>query len=449
MKKNNISFSKRDHIKYLVNKYCSNITGIINKNFFLTYKTNPNDYLNEFSADMPFYERLIYKNENAKISYHLSGYSQDLDDALIRLLGESFERYSAVMASIVYKDELKSYDDLTNELRLPNNLFDIYSNKQKEIINNINKSFSLSTFNKNECKYIKLKNYFDKKYYFVPMQSFFITGHIYDQNILNFSFTTGTSMHTNLYNSMVNSIIEQYQVHIFMKFWYFKSSKLFLINENDIKTKFKRIYLNNNKIQKHFFYIKDELEGLFTIFCFLVSDEFHYYSIGVQSDLSLDNAIIRAYEEAETVRRSSQMRILTEPELFNVNININDNEIIDLDNNVLYWALDYKSKPSKYFKKLYEQAKKINYEILISCEQKLITLEDKLNYLINDLRTHYKYIFIKDITSPELADDFYVIRVYIPEMFTIFLPSFPPMNHDYIQKHGLELRDEFIVHPMP
>ncbi len=452
-KKNNIlHWSNDDYFKFLSSMYMHDVIGIFKNEFLVLPTYQQLNKLKIVSLRLPYYERVIY-SDDVEISYHLSGYSNDVYDALFRLFGESAERYSAIMSSLIYQSEiipLNLISNINDDELLPIDLINIYTDDQRDKMHKI--SCFLSKYqlkNQREIKLIKSLNYKNNKNYYLPYQAIFMSGNVIDKITYIPSFTTGTATHVTAQKAMINAITEVFQIHNFMEFWYFTNNGN-LLYFNDIKNHIDYFKNKDFNFDVNFIYINSKNTKLYTIVCFIINDQFPYYSCGVQSGFDLNDTFIRAFEECFAIFQSSSMKQIYEVNDDNKIDKIDKNNIIDLDKNVYFWALNYQNEPKEYYEKNIANLKTISYEFLLN-KQLNFNNDDKkiLRFLSKEIKDISDYIFIKEITAPEFIDNYYVCRFYVPDLFSLFLPSFPPLNHKYIKKNNLEIKKDYLIHPLP
>lgn len=59
------------------------------------------------TATMPAYHRIIMDDPRMEMQYHLAGYGLYNEEALVKLMGESVERYAAMAAIRLFTDEFR------------------------------------------------------------------------------------------------------------------------------------------------------------------------------------------------------------------------------------------------------------------------------------------------------------------------------------------------------
>lgn len=282
----------------------------------------------------------------------------------------------------------------------------------------------------------------------------FLSGHSFDPYQYNPSFTTGTACHQTKEKAIINAIIESVQLHHFIDSWYLNNQNFInlIIDENDFLSQLSSIFKNDN-FKINFWYVKDESLPIHTVVCYIeaLNGYLPKYSFGLQSGFEIKQVIERAFLEALAV-----FDFVAYGAIFNILQNKENisSDGLNLDDNVLVYALNKDKLPESWLSDIKLNIKKsINLSYLINLDnQKNLTKlnDDKklLKTLINELKKKYKYLFIVDITSPELNLDYYVMRVLIPENLPVIFPNFFPWNHPHVLKLNINQKNVYI-HPLP
>lgn len=451
-----INMNNKDHIRCLLDKYLSNYVGIANNKISFSYKLNTNDSLDIAYINLPNYEYLIFGKDKYKMSYHLSGYSFNINESLQRLMGERVERYSLTMAHFLYFSKIKSFNECrkTSIEFLDFNYFKKFSILQYKTINSISKKFipHFSWSNMEKLKFISCINFIDNREYWIPYQIMFMCGHIYDDSIISFNVSTGIAAHVNSVKAFINAYFEAIQIDRFMKFWYYDTNyqKIIIVDEKFTK---KYNWMFNGDIEIIFIDLSEPNDTVHSILTIIKSDRFPFFSFGVQGDYDLDNAITRSFMEADAIRKSYlsfYLTAVTQNKSFIFNETIFDREI-GLDSNVIYWAINFKKKPQKYLDLLMDKLKTVSYDELYKKNKQLSLNDDNsiFSKIIFEIKHTYKYAFQLEITAPECRDDYRVIKLYIPELLSLFMPQFPEEKNIFIKRQQLTLRKGWMVHPIP
>lgn len=102
-----------NHIFDELKSLSGNRTGILNQSQ-VPVCNHPHDvYLKSITGQMPDYHKQFI-GELSQVSYHIIGYGSYYEEALIKYLGESIERYATVIAGDLLSDRIvyASYNEL-------------------------------------------------------------------------------------------------------------------------------------------------------------------------------------------------------------------------------------------------------------------------------------------------------------------------------------------------
>lgn len=448
--------NKYDFLQNLFNKYYGNSSALLDKNLSLGLTSHDLPRIISVTSEMPMYSRTFFNDERI-VSYHLGGYSTNFSDAFFRLSGEAVERYSSLMTPKNFIDDFKfaSAGDLDENCFLPLSYLNVYTDEQYQALNLINHSFANAKLSSNEkINWIELTNIIDWKKIYVPCQMVFLSGHSFDLKQYNPSFTTGTACHQTKEKAIINAIVESVQLHHFIDAWYLDNQKFInlIIDENDLLNEINS-YFKNDNFKINFWYLKDDNLSIHTVVCYIeaLNDYLPKYSFGLQSGFEIKQTINRAFLEALAV-----FDFITYGAIFNTLKNKDDvlSDELNIDSNVLTYALNKDKLPENWLADIKSNIKaSTNLSNLITLDKqkesvKLIDDKLLLKFLLKECKKKYKYLFIVDVTSPELNLDYYVMRVLIPENLPVIFPKFFPWDHPHVSNKKLSLKNVYI-HPLP
>ncbi len=394
------------------------------------------------SSQFADYSRLY--NDKMKVAYHLSGYGLSREEAFIRLIGEAIERYSLVHGSELLKRYFVSYS--YNELIKSTDK--VISLSYLNIVNNGTITYKVDEDDR--IGWLKCIDVIDNTEIYVPAQMFLLKyfpsvySEITQEKRAYFSVSTGTASHSSQKKALLNALIEYLQIDSFMLFWYtdkFKAPKVIL---DDYMLNFlhqQKLYPEDAELLVLDFTF-DKPNPIFGIF--IIRDSYPILSFGVQGGLDPYNTVYRGLLEALTIYRYNYVVPVLEPEIFNLAHN-RDNAFTDLDSNVVYWASEMDVE-----KKMNYVYSKVEGEINIETYKKNSYDDDfYLNEILSYCKKNDYHVAALDITCPELENtDWSTVRVVIPELLPMCLPSIPFNNHPRIVELGGGVNN-FIPHPLP
>ncbi len=381
------------------------------------------DYL---TSEFVSFEKNI-TDENQKMIYHLSGYGINYNEAVASYVGESVERYSfasfyAIIKNYVIvasRSELveKYGDDKVCALKYINSYFN--DKDEKYYVNGSDK-----------LQWVALNSLInlDEKVY-VPLQ-FIISnnGTIFkdEKPFMTSAVSTGTASQESVVKSFENAAIEYLQIDSFNLWWYGGVAG----EEIDINIKdFLKKYFNDEaKINKFL----DNFDIKFTdisydkdidiIVCevFAKKEGLPKYTVGVQGGKGLEKVLYRGLMECLAVVEYNMNLPWMELEKYK-SITKRTTEINNLDDNVIMYAKYGKPERVKHEYKLYESSKK----------------KKKSYNLLSTIKKYSKYAGFLNITLPEFQGlNLGVVRVSIPEILPLCLPSYPPYYHERYKAIG-------------
>lgn len=450
--------NKHDILQNLFNKYYGNASALLDKNLSLGLTAYDLPRIISVTSEMPMYSRTFFNDERI-VSYHLGGYSTCFSDAFFRLSGEAVERYSSLMTPKNFIEDFKflSANELAGKSLLPLSYINVYTDQQYQQLNSINHSFADAKLSSDEkIHWIELTNIIDWTKVYVPSQMVFLSGHSFDSKQYNPSFTTGTACHQTKEKAIINAIVESIQLHDFIDAWYLNNQKFtnLIIDESSTKNQIFNIFKNDN-FKINFWYIKHEILPIHTVVCYIeaLNNYLPKYSFGLQSGFEIKQVMERAFLEALAV-----FDFITYGSIFNSLKDKNsvalDKDKLNLDDNALTYALNKDRLPENWISGIKSNIEEnINLSNLINLDKqknldKLIDDKEFLKFLINECKKKYQYLFIVDITAPELNLDYHVMRVLIPENLPVIFPNFFPWNHPHALKQKISQKNVYI-HPLP
>lgn len=428
-------------LKQMVSPLCG-----INQHIGLIYRGRHEARI--FTAGVDLTGVHVLKNMKApkRGAYHIGGSGIFLDEAIIRALSESLERYSQLLAENVnpLPTMFANYHEMSQlgeEMILPQKMI-LFSSEQFR-----RKQFPFVPFNvETPFTWIKATSLFSLKQTWVPMQLLFV-GYSIKQTAgeqwLNSAVTTGTASHVNHVLSIRNALLELIQIDAAMGHWYTSSSSYEIILDNRtqiIKSLIKKYAV---KIKPKFYWLPSpDLTGI-AIACVIEKKVKPYIAVGLGIDMSLNSAMYKAFLEALGVMQLAKVNLIEE-QLHGDNDRIFDsNAIFDLDNNVGYYAKrkNYHRIQERFFNSGRIHASELPFDDLTSPEM-------QVKLLINSFKESDKELFYIDITTPEAHElGFVITRVWSPDTLQLSLPSAVPALHPRFKQYGGIKHDD--PHPYP
>lgn len=402
------------------------ITSIWRDNrFFKGARSFPILNFNYLTSDFSDFEKNIFSKEQ-KMIYHLSGYGVNYDEALVSYIGESSERYTFASLYSVIKDKVisASYLEMVEKYG-GNNVCDLkYINsyfKKEDDKYYVNETDKIKWVPMNS-----LINLGEKVY--IPLQ-FVVSnnGGIYEDEkpFMTSAVSTGTASHETVLKALENAVIEYLQIDSFNLWWYggVEGKKL----DVNVKSFLKKYFKNDLAVNQFLKYFEIEFtdisydKDIDIIVCeaFARQDNLPKYTVGVQGAKTMEKALYRGLMECIAVMEYNMNIPWMNYEKYK-SIQKNKIEINNLDDNVIMYSKYGKPRQVKHDYKYYKN---------LDCER-------KCNF-IHNLKKISKYAGFLNITLPEFQRlNLEVVRVVIPELLSLCLPSYPPYYHQRYEEIG-------------
>jgi len=370
------------------------------------------------------FEKNVFKQKQ-KMIYHLSGYGVQYNEAFAGYIGESAERYTfasfynlirefAITAS--YQEMCDKYGkDNVCELSLLNSYFD-----KKDVNQYVIKEDRLQWIGMNS-----LLNLGEKIY--IPLQ-FVVSnnGEIFakEKPFMTSAVSTGTACHENIQKAFENAAVEYLQIDSFNLWWYggVKGQEI-NIDRKEFLNKYFKCQEKVQKFLKNFdvnftdiSYDKD----IDIVVCeiFAKKENLPKYTVGVQGGIGKEKVLYRGLMEALAVLEYNMNLPWMDPEKYRT-ITRKSTGINNLDDNVILYA-KY-GKPAKICSKteMFNDPGEKTYNVLKNIQK----MSKYAGYLI--------------LTIPEFENmNLEVVRVCIPELLPLCLPSYPPYYHKRYETTG-------------
>jgi thiazole/oxazole-forming peptide maturase SagD family component len=427
-----------------------NQTGIM-PGFFVSVADIPGEpQMRAMTATMPHYHRQIMNDPHLQVQYHLSGYGLYNEEALIKLMGESVERYAAMTAIRMFDNDFRyaSRAELSAEgAVMPLDLLGILDPQQQETLaGRLHRYTGRSPGEDDVIAWVKCPSLVRPgEEVWVPAQLFFLGfTTTADQGDLLFtpSFSTGTAAHVSLDKALRNALVEAVQIDSFILNWYTgtPAPKIEVDDEDSLRV-LKTMHLGpDSDYELHAQYLTRPELPLPTIGAYLIrkADALPLISFGVQGDASPRSALLRGTMESAAILGLGMYSAIFDTA--NVHASVNSSPYMDLDTNVLFYASPQDSAMKKEIVKA-----RFKGEMKFS---EIPALSDPLPELIRMVAGVSEWACYLDITPPELAGtDWKVVRVLIPELLSMCLPGLPPKAHPRMVRYGGVTNER--PHPLP
>lgn len=423
--------------------------GIMESQILMAAQSRSMPSLNMCTSKMPDYHKILV-HPSAVMNYHLSGYGEYFEEALVRNIGESMERYSLLAANNLFSDRIEcgSYRTMSAKYRVvPWEYLTLYSTGDYD---NLSSRIHIRPLEPDDpISWIPCASLFhpDQAIY-VPTQLIFLGQPIHTaqaEPMFLPGFSKGTAAHVSFKKALKSAILEFVEADALMLNWYTQATPeqiridvpelLELLNSHfrDLPFELRAYRLRTDDIDVHAVgvaLIHEQNQRPLVVF-------------GCQAHLNAEKALYRAAVEAFAIEYLAQNGPLLLPEYYMDTVRPKD--FTNLDTNVAYWSDPGNSSSKRRFFESFSQS-----EVSLSNLQdwSASTDDDELRFLLGQLRQVSEHAVYLDITPPDVSEHGWsVARVYIPELVPMSLPGHPYSQHPRIKRFG-GIANE-LPHPVP
>lgn len=200
-----------DKVKYNCFYLVGSGTGIAKSSLISGCKnaSNINLFIQQFN--LHDYNKVMF-NCLLDASYHIAGYGQSNEEAITRALGESIERYAYMSMYFFIKNKIvySSYNELAKKSAiLPLDYINICK---------VGNKLCKDLMRDENINWIKLLNFCTNKEIYYPVD--LICSQKNMKKIIVPNMSTGTAVHITQKKALLNAMIEQLQIHLFLTYWY-------------------------------------------------------------------------------------------------------------------------------------------------------------------------------------------------------------------------------------
>jgi len=384
-------------------------------------------------------------------SYHIGGSGIFLEEALIRSLGETVERYSQMVAEIGLKEEIipAPFDDLARrgEPTLPASRFSFFSKLQYS-----QAGFPFVPFSPDmTLGWYRSISVPDGLQILVPAQFLFVGYNLKSERgekCIYPAVTTGTASHTVATLAIRNCLLELIQIDSAMGHWYSSAiaPKIFLDERVAAIDKIVALRFLASEWIPEFYWLPNADLSAFTVACVIrsSSNKSPASVVGLGCDTRLVAAMYKALLEAVAVIQLSKLILLDRaigersesPE-------INRRRIYNLDDNVALYA---DPRQQEVIDTKFQRGTQISASELPP-DPKLST-DAEIRQLISCFEATGKLLFVFDLSSHDVRQlGFTTMRFWSPDVLSLCLPGAPPVEHPRFAAYGGFAHD--VPHPYP
>lgn len=443
-----LSFYPRNTVlQHRFHSFCGQHYGVLESQILTTAQGRFTPKIDVCTSRMPAYHKVLI-GDQVEMDYHLSGYGTQLEESMIRLLGEGIERYAVVTADDFYRDSFikASWNEMKNSYNvMPWEYVLFYSPSDYERLSTctritpIDKDTSISWV---PCNSLFRPN----EYIYVPAQLLFTgTRGTFDEPMFAPGFSKGSAAHIDFKHALKAALMESIEADSFTVGWYAKTrAREVIVDDSELLRVISRMVGDTNSKPFVFEYTLPDVPGYsFGVALLSNSGERPAVVVGCQTDLDARKAVYKALLEALAIYYMAMNGPIVSPELYMRKV-VNG-EYNNLDSNVAMWADEENAlEKQNFFKKWCKE--KVLLSTLETQETGLV--DDDLAYILRRLKGVSRYGVYLDVTPAEVMHrGWSVVRTFIPELVQMCLPAFPYSNHPRIKHFGGV--NNVLPHPVP
>lgn len=373
-------------------------------------------------------------------SYHIGGAGVFPDEAIIRSLAETAERYSQLVAEISCHHTvlLTSHEELASrsEAVVAADKLRFFSPAQYG-----RTGFPFQPFSRDRLYgWVKAPSLLTETDVWVPAQLVFLGYKLRNnegESWLMPAVTTGSAAHTNRARALRNALLELVQIDAVMGHWYSaRTAPQVILDQRTraIEKLISRQFCNFGPTPRFFWVQNSDLPG-FTIACMIKAPqgETPAVSVGLGSDLNLLDAMYKSLLESVGVFHLGKLTLFDEKlDGDTMGGRIDPASLFDLDRNVAYYADSGNAAflESKFVSRQSVLASNLPPDLSSGeCED--------VRLLAKAFRDTKKELVCLDLTTPDIHQlGLVAVRVWSPDTLSLSLPSAPSANHLRFKDYG-------------
>lgn len=375
--------------------------------------------------------------------YHIGGGGIVPDEALIRSLGESVERYSQFVSGVSrFRDiVIATYPEVAHRggRALAPDRFGLFSERQYSRTDFPFQPYSADM----PLGWVRAFSLIDDEPVWVPAQMTLV-GYLArsDQGEKRISpaVTTGSAAHTKPELALRNALLELVQIDSAIGHWYSaQTASEILYDERTapIQRLIASQFPTRGPVIKFFWLPNADLPGT-AVACTLNerNGQVPAVCVGLGIDLNLVKAMYKALLEAVGVFGLSKYTLLdlSSDSLLQAwtDVRLDPKRIYDLDSNVAYYALPENAAfiEAKFSNRKGVRARDLPPDSCLDPREEVCLLIEGFQ------RTNKELVFL-DLTTSDIRElGFTCVRVWSPDTLNIPLPSAPPLQHSRFTAYG-------------
>jgi len=374
--------------------------------------------------------------------YHIGGAGIHLDEALIRSLGETVERYTQFASGIQWKSRLvwASLDDLrrAGAPTISYRMLAVYSDRQYAL-----KGFPFRPFAPDApLMWVGAVSLVTRTPIWVPAQLAFVGYNLRTDRHearIGLAVTTGGAAHVTETMAMRNGLLELIQIDSAMTHWYGGRPAVHIALDartRGLQRIVERRFSHAHARHIQFYWLRDSQFPVFSVACVIrdPNGAIPCAVVGLGADLRLEEALYKALLEAMGIVQLAKVTLmnLAVTRGREALAEIDPDAIFDLDTNVGYYALPGHAETIgvKFDERVTQRASDLPGDGTADAAEAVSVLVDRFRQLDLEL------IGLDLTTADARALGFRAYRAWSPNLVTLCMPGAPPAAHPRFESFG-------------
>lgn len=372
------------------------------------------------------------------LSYHLGGYGMRREEALIRVLGETTERYAhmACLLSDAFPRRFASAREMSAAglTTMDFEGWNFFTEEQYARPKAIFKPFDPDA----PTLWLETWSPTHDQSVWAPAQ-LLVLGYLADRSKgeprIAPAVTTGTAAHTVPELALNSGILELLQMDAAMGSWYSGATAPQIEIDDRLGTLAGILReVRGAAYDPCFHYVPIPDFDVHVVACVLRSrqGELPCTGVGIACAMSLESACYKSFTEASAIPHLAQIGFLHAPDVLRRKDQIEPGTITDFDLNVLYYALP---ENLPLLDRRFSTTERVAASELPRLPQPPPAELTRL--LLDRFRENGLRLYYLDLTTPDVRDlGFHVCRSYSPDLLSLSLPAWPQAGHPRFAAYG-------------
>jgi len=377
-------------------------------------------------------------------AYHIGGSGMTYDEAVIRTLGETVERYTQYVALAGNRHEL-AHDSVDGMARRNGRLLVPPELRWYRDDQLARPGFPFQRLRPDAAiGWIGAPSLHDGKLCWVPAQEALpgYVGRRDEEPRVTSGVTTGSAAHTQVELALRNALLELIQIDAAIGHWHGRPAAVPIRGGRRLHTLEAAIArrLPRSAPRPRLFWLPSaDLPG-FPVACLVEAAKEPRVGIGLGCDLRLGAAAYKAFLEAVAVAQLAKVILFRQS--LNGGTGIANGNIYDLDANVALYA----SGAHAVLEERFGDGRATSSDELPPDAER--GPAGDLGHMVGGFRDAGKELVLLDLTTPDVRElGFRALRVWSPDCLVLPLPSAPPLAHPRFEAYGGVVNEA--PHPYP